>query len=128
MDRWREGPEIRATLVLLAGGGTLVAAGTAGLAASPWLVAAVLATAVPTWLLGRLAVDTAWTRVDRHRFVADLWVGPAIAAAVLVPFLGAGAGEVQALGGLVGLVGMANYFLRPVYHLLYGLARYLAGW
>lgn len=126
MDRWRDEPEIRVTLVALVGSGALVAAGTAGVAASPWLALGSLALAGPLWLLGDAATETDWTRYDRHRFVADLWVGPVLAALVVVLALDASAGEVQALGGLVGLAGMVNYFLRPVYHLLYGLGSRLA--
>jgi hypothetical protein len=35
--------------------------------------------------------------------------------------------EVQALGGLLGLVGMANYFLRPLYLFAYDLLETLRG-
>ena len=39
----------------------------------------------------------------------------------------ASAEELQALGGIVGLVGMVNYFLRPVYLLLYSLVQAVQG-
>lgn len=49
-----------------------------------------------------------------------LWVGPAVAAAAAVVGVLQGwtAGELQAIGGLVGLLGVVNLFLRPVYRLL----------
>jgi len=49
-----------------------------------------------------------------------LWVGPAVAAAAAVVGVLQGwtAGELQAVGGLVGLLGVVNLFLRPVYRLL----------
>ena len=50
-----------------------------------------------------------------------------VAAVAVVLFPEATAGEVQALGGLIGLAGMGNYFLRPVYRLVYGVGRRLAG-
>ena len=122
MSHWRDNPEIRATLALLAGGGTLAAAGTAGVAASPVLAVGLFVAAALVGALGRRVTDTAWTRFDSHRYVADLWVGFVVAGVVVLPYLDASPGEVQALGGLVGLAGMANYFLRPVYYLVYRLA------
>jgi hypothetical protein len=121
MDRWRESPEIRVTLVFLAGAVPLVAAGTAGIAASLWLVLALVVLAGLLRVLGDRLAATAWRRVDPATYVADLWLGPTLAAVVVLAFFDAAAGEVQALGGLVGLVGMLNYFLRPVYHLIFGL-------
>lgn len=49
-----------------------------------------------------------------------LWVGPAVAAAAAVVGVLQGwtAGELQAVGGLVGLLGVVNLFLRPIYRLL----------
>jgi hypothetical protein len=117
--RWRDSPEIRLTLVLLAGGLPLIAAGAAGVAASATLVAGLLALAAALAVIGTRVAGTAWARVDRRAFVADLWVGPLLAGLLLVLHLDAHPGEVQALGGLVGLAGMLNYFLRPVYHLAY---------
>lgn len=127
LDRWRDSPEIRLTLVLLAGGLPLIAAGTAGVAASATLVAGLVALAAALAVVGTRAVDTVWTRVDRRAFVADLWAGPLLAGLLVLLSLDAHPGEVQALGGLVGLAGMCNYFLRPVYHLAYGLLARVRG-
>lgn len=57
------------------------------------------------------------------RYLAWLWVGPAVAAAIAVVGVGidASPGELQSLGGVVGLVGVFNLLLRPVYELLYYL-------
>lgn len=126
MDRWRDEPEMRLTLALLAGGGCLIAAGSAGVAASVVLALGLVVVATLLRAVGQWAVETEWTRLDRHEFVADLWVGPGAAAVIVLVALDATPGEVQALGGLVGLLGMANYFLRPIYRALYGLARRLA--
>ncbi len=56
-------------------------------------------------------------------YLAVFWVGPLLAAVVVLLSLDATAGELQALGGLAGLLGMANYFLRPVYAALLALGR-----
>jgi hypothetical protein len=44
-----------------------------------------------------------------------LWLGPVVAIVVCLLAFGATPSELQSLGGLVGLAGMVNYFLRPVY-------------
>ncbi|WP_436928534.1 hypothetical protein [Halosimplex halobium] len=131
MDRGLDAVVMRGTVVLLAAGLLLVVAGTAGVAGSFALVAALVAVGVALFLVaerfdatGDAATDGG--RLDLRAVVADLWLGPFLAAAVGGFYLGASAGEVQALGGLVGLVGMLNYFLRPFYHLVYGLARRVA--
>lgn len=117
---------MRGTVVLLAAGLLLVAAGTAGVTGSLALVGALVLVGVGLFLVservGAVAAPDA-TALDPRVIAADVWLGPFLAAAVAGFYLGASAGEVQALGGLVGLVGMLNYFLRPFYHLLHGLAR-----
>lgn len=123
MDRWREATVTRVTVICLAGGFALIGLGTAGLASSPLVVALLLVASGALYALGRGLEGSAVERVDRHRMHADLWIGPLVGAVVALGWLHATPGELQALGGLVGLVGMANYFLRPVYHLLWGLGR-----
>lgn len=58
------------------------------------------------------------------RFARDLWLGPVIA--VVLVFLvkpGATPEELQAIGGMAGVIGMGNYFLKPVYLYLIRLAK-----
>lgn len=114
---------MRGTVVLLAGGLALVAAGTAGVTGSLALVLALGSLGCTLWLAGDTLIDDPSSEFGPRTVARDIWVGPFLAAAVVGFHLGASAGEVQALGGLVGLAGMVNYFLRPFYHLLYGLAR-----
>ncbi|WP_123535834.1 hypothetical protein [Halosimplex salinum] len=122
MDPSLDGAVMRATVVLLAGGLSLVAAGTAGVGGSFLLFAALAALAVALRLAAGALDDPSDDGLGLHTVATDLWIGPALAAALVALQLDATAGEVQALGGLVG---MLNYFLRPLYHLVYALARRL---
>lgn len=118
MDWYEE--TFRATVVCLTASLALLVPGTAGISGSPALVVALLA-AAGLLFIGREQFDSG-RRLAGHdvRYVGRvLWAGPAVAALVVVLSLDATGAELQALGGLVGLVGMANYFLRPVYHALY---------
>lgn len=112
---WRE-ESVRATFVLLVASLLLVGPGLAGLGSSLVLAVAVLATAVGLFAL-RARIPGGPTVLDQKlgAYARVVWVGPAIAGAVCLAFLGASPAELQALGGLVGLLGMVNYFLRPVY-------------
>jgi hypothetical protein len=56
-----------------------------------------------------------------------LWLGPILAGLAVLLWLEASIGELQAIGGLIGLVGVANYLLRPVYAGLYWLGDRLVG-
>ena len=125
MDRTLDGAVMRATTVLLGGGLSLVAAGTAGIDGSIALVFALGMVSVGGRLVASVVADTE-SKFDVRRVVADLWIGPALAAVVVVVYFGASPGEVQALGGIIGLLGMLNYFLRPFYHLVYGLGQRVA--
>lgn len=56
----------------------------------------------------------------------QLWVGPALAALVMLLWIDLTAGELQTVGALVGLAGMANYLLRPLLLLLVSTADRIA--
>lgn len=122
MDWYAE--TFRATVVLVAAGMALVLAGTAGLRGTVPLVAGLVA--VGGLLFAARDPLSETPRVwgfDAGPVLAALWMGPVVAALVVAVALDATAAEIQALGGLVGLLGMANYFLRPLYRLAYSLAR-----
>ena len=116
---------LQVTAVCLIASAMLLALGLVGATAGPVFVVLFLALASGLYY-GR--PDTAVGAVyglDVDGLLASLWLAPAVAAVPLVLELGASPGEVQALGGILGLVGMANYFLRPVYLLAYTIVRSL---
>lgn len=106
----------RATIVLLVTSVVLIGPALAGLGASLPLVAMLLGIAglfgAVRDQLGDLPTVVGY---DLGRYGPDLWLGPVIGAAMALYWLGASPAELQALGGIAGLIGMANYFLRPLY-------------
>ncbi|MFW5974504.1 MAG: hypothetical protein ACOCPZ_03910 [Natrialbaceae archaeon] len=82
--------------------------------------------------LGLLAVGT-FALAFRHLFAglvthpaADAYLtsvpfAPVIAGGVVLWFSGASPGELQTLGGVLGLLALVNHLLRPVYGILHGL-------
>ncbi|GGN99844.1 hypothetical protein [Haloarcula pellucida] len=119
---------MQVTILLLVAAGLLLALGVAGVPASLPLVVLLLALAGGLYLTRPDEGGVGFVvGIDVDSLLDSLWLAPAIAAAPLVLELGATPEEVQALGGLLGLAGMANYFLRPVYLLAYGLVRSLTG-
>lgn len=117
---------LHVTVSLVGAGFLLVGVGLAGVGSS--LVLAV-AFAVVT-ALAYVAVDRlpsgALGSLDHPTYRRTVWTVPAVAALVAFGWPAASPGELQTLGGVTGLAGMANYFLRPVYHLLEDAVRWLA--
>mgnify|MGYP000297795361 CR=1 FL=1 len=93
---------VRLTAVLVTGAFCLIGAGATGLDGSLPLFLVLVALAAALYLAGPPLADTPLARLDRPGALEDLWAGPAVAAAVVLPFLGASPGEVRALGGLLG--------------------------
>lgn len=118
----------RLTIILLVASVCLLLPGLAGIGASV-LLTVILAGGGLAFATVRNELDAVPTflgyRLDRH--VPDIWLSLFIAATVLLAFPGATAPELQALGGMVGLVGMTNYFLSPVYLYLIAQVRRLGG-
>jgi hypothetical protein len=119
---WRE-ETFRVTVVLLAASLALLVPGTAGIDGSLSLGVVFLGGALVLFA-GReqLAAAPQALGHDLGSYGRVLWAGPVVATVVVVFSADATAAELQALGGLVGLAGMANYFLRPLYRALGSLA------
>lgn len=103
----------------------LVALGRLGIGAGP-LVVVVLSTLAGLAWLGRSALAAVRPRlgIPLGRYLRLTWAGPVLAIAVTLVGFDATAGELEAMGGLVGLLAMVNYFLRPVYYAVLAAGRW----
>lgn len=118
----------RLTVALLAASVALAVPGFAGLGSSIALAAVLAAiTGVLFVLRDPLGNLDPGDGRARTRHLRILWVGPLLGAVAVLVAPWASPGELQALGGLCGLIGMLNYFLRPVYAAVIGVGRYLKG-
>jgi hypothetical protein len=113
---------LEATVYLLVAGLLLIGASLASLDGSAVVVGVLLVAAVALFAV-RQRVPSLGTLFnhDLQRTLRDLWIAPALAATTTAVALGASPGELQSLGGVLGLVAMLNYFLRPVYYGAYSL-------
>jgi hypothetical protein len=118
---------LQVTAVCLVASAMVLALGLVGATATPLLVVVFLAFAVGLYYSRPDAAVGTVYGLDIDGLLDSLWLTPAVAALPLLVELGASPGEMQALGGILGLVGMANYFLRPVYLLAYDLAVSVTG-
>ncbi|MDS0282826.1 hypothetical protein [Haloarcula onubensis] len=112
---------MQVTVLCLVAAGSLLALGVAGVPASPALVVVLLALSAGLYFTRPDADAGHVLGIDVGSLLSALWLAPALAALAVLVEPSASAEELQALGGLVGLAGMANYFLRPVYLLAYSL-------
>ena len=119
---------MQVTVLCLVAAGMLLALGVAGVPASLALVGFFLVLSVGLYLTRPEPSVGRVLGIDVDSLLSALWLAPALAALPLVLEPTASAEELQALGGLVGLVGMANYFLRPMYLLAYGALELLRNW
>jgi len=110
---------MQVTAVCLVAAGILLGLGVVGATASPVLAAVLLALAGSLYLTRPSPALGVVAGVDVDGLLSTLWLAPALAALPVLLEPGATPAEVQALGGLLGLAGMANYFLRPLYLLTY---------
>ncbi len=114
------------TSVLVAASLALIVPGVAGVGASFPLVVAIVAVGIALQAGVRRVKHR--PRIEASRFGDALRVFPTgvlLASLVVLFSPTATPGELQALGGLCGLIGMLNYFLRPAYSLVAGTLRYL---
>lgn len=112
---------MQVTVVCLVASATLLALGLAGATASLVLVGLLIALTAGLYRTRPSPSIGYVLGIDVDAVLESLWVAPAVAAVPLVVELGATPAEMQALGGLLGLAGMANYFLRPLYLLGYSV-------
>lgn len=106
----------RATIVLLVTSAVLIGPALAGAGASLPLVGVLLVAAAGlAYARGALRDLPAVAGFDLGRYGQDLWLGVLLGAGIGLYGLGVTPEELQALGGVAGLVGMANYFVRPLY-------------
>lgn len=112
---------MQVTVLCLVAAGTLLALGAIGIPASLGLLAFLLALSAGLYYTRPDATGGHVLGIDVDSLLATLWLAPALAALPVLLEPTATAEELQALGGLVGLAGMVNYFLRPVYLLGYSI-------
>jgi hypothetical protein len=111
---------LRITLVFLIAAAILIPLGYLGVGPSIPLVVGQLG------LAGVLYY--AWKQTEEYdQYLAGLWLGPIVGviATGVALLIGASPGELMSIGGLVGIVGVVNMLLRPVYRLLSYLVSFL---
>ena len=97
------------TVLCLVAAGILLALGAAGIPASLGLLVFLLVLSAGLYYTRTDADAGRVLGIDVDGLLSALWLAPALAALPVVLELTASAEELQALGGLVGLVGMLNY-------------------
>lgn len=118
MDDWRLRSS-RATYVLLVASFLLIGPGIAGFGPTVPLAGGLAALAIGLRAVrDRLRTLPSLVGYDLGWYARDSWLGALVATPVVLVGLGGPPAELQALGGITGLVGMLNYFLRPLYLLV----------
>lgn len=126
MDWYEE--TFRVTVVLVAASVVVLVPGYAGFGGSLALAGLAVVLAVALFAVrDRLGTAPTVMGHDLGHYGRAFWVSALVAGVVFLLGLGTSPEELQALGGLVGLVAMANYFLRPVYLVLSAAYQTLVG-
>lgn len=128
MDVWRE-RSLRATIVLIAVSVYLIGPSLVAIGASLPLYIGLIALGIAFGLARSWLADLPTViGHDLGTYGQDAWLGPFLAVVLIfVVAPSASPAELQTLGGLAGLVGMVNYFVRPLYFGLIGLVRSRVG-
>lgn len=115
MEAWRNRSR-RATVVLVIGSVVLIGPALAGVGATLPLAGLLGVLTVVLWA-GREYLEQLPTVLgyDLGVYARDSWIGVVLGVAIVLGTLGTPPVELQAFGGFVGLTGIVNYFLRPLY-------------
>lgn len=125
MTRWSV-RLLRLTIVCLATSATLILPGIAGLDPSLPLAGALFVLgAACVAVRDRLTDLPTVVGYDLGRYGQDLWLAGVLGGLVVLLGPAESAVELLTLGGVVGLLGMANYFLRPVFVTILDVLRWL---
>lgn len=115
MERWRRRSR-RLTWVSIVASAALIVPGLLGTGGTLPLAAVLGSFAGALWVV-REQLTTLPTVVgyDLGWYASDCWLGVLLGAVVVLLTVGVSPAELKALGGVAGLVGMVNYFLRPLF-------------
>jgi hypothetical protein len=114
MDEKYERGILRISGVFILAAALLIPLGFVGVGASIVVVGAMVALSAGLYV--------AWQNSEEYSmYLSGLWLGPVIAAIVTLVgiVIGASPGELQALGGVTGLIGVINLLMRPIYRFAY---------
>lgn len=114
MDGKYERGIIRITAVFIIAAAILIPLGWLGIGPSLMLVFGLILAAVGLFL--------GWQNADEYsQYISGLWLGPVIAAiaTIYALIIRASPGELQAIGGIAGIIGVINMLMRPVYRILH---------
>jgi len=125
MDEWAA-RSLRLTVVCLVTSALLILPAVAGVGPSLPVAGLLAAVAAGCYAVrDRLASLPTLIGYDLGRYGPDLPFAALLGSLVVAAGPAGTPAELQALGGLVGLAGMVNYFVRPLYLALFSLARRL---